>query len=191
MSSGIIYILANPGMVDPETKEAIVKIGMTQNLAGRLSTLYSSGVPFPFQCIFACEVEDYDLVEKDLHNALIAYRVNPKREFFNIKPELIIPLLKHFIGFKEITLAVEEEIVKLDDLTEEVSEVPEGYDTYENLKSLLDFPEGFLVGYFCIRVSRLHTIRQKETYKINGKQYYNKDIFVEEAKKEGILKENT
>jgi hypothetical protein len=190
MSNGIIYILANPGMIDPETKEAIVKIGITQNLAERLSTLYSSGVPFPFQCIFACEVEDYDLVEKDLHNALIDYRVNPKREFFNIKPKLIIPLLKHFAGFKEVTLEVEEEIVKLDDSTEEVSDVPENYDTYENLKSLLNLPEGFLGGYFCIRVSRLHTIKQKKTYKINGKQYYNKDVFFEEAKKEGILKKN-
>jgi hypothetical protein len=190
MSNGIIYILANPGMIDPETKESIVKIGITQNLTERLSTLYSSGVPFPFQCIFACEVEDYDLVEKDLHNALTDYRVNPKREFFKIKAELIIPLLKHFAGFKEVTLEVEEAIVKLDDSTEEVSVIPDNYDTYENLKSLLNLPEGFLGGYFCIRVSRLHTIKQKKTYKINGKQYYDRDVFFEEAKKEGILKGN-
>jgi hypothetical protein len=92
MSNGIIYVLANPGMIDPETKEPIVKIGMTQNLKDRLSTLYSSGVPFPFQCVFACEVENYEKVETDLHHALVDYRVNPKREFFNIKADLIIPL---------------------------------------------------------------------------------------------------
>jgi hypothetical protein len=178
-------------MIDPETKGPIVKIGITQDLAGRLSTLYSSGVPFPFQCIFACEVENYDVVEKDLHNALKDYRVNIKREFFKIEPELIIPLLKHFVGFREITLEVEEEIVKLDDSTEEVTQVPLNYDTYENLKPLLNnLPEGFLGGYFCIRVSRLHHIKKIDMFKLNGKTYYNKDILLEQAKKENILKEN-
>jgi hypothetical protein len=190
MSNGIIYILANPAMIDPETKGPIVKIGITQDLATRLSTLYSSGVPLPFQCIFACEVENYNVVEKDLHNALKDYRVNVKREFFNIDPNLIIPLLKHFVGFREITLEVEEEIVKLDDSTEEITQIPPNYDTYENLKPLLDLSEGFLGGYFCIRVSRLHRVRQVDIFKLNGKTYYDKDIFLEQAKKENILKTN-
>ena len=188
MTKGIIYIIANPGMIDPETKKPIVKIGIAKNLSDRLSTLYSTGVPFPFQCIFACEVDDYDTVENDLHNALKDYRVNPKREFFRIEPELIIPLLKHFVGFKEITLEVEEEIVKLDDSTEEVKIIPKNYDTYENLKTFLNLPEGFLGGYFCIRVSRLHSIKNAEIFKQNGKTYYDKNILLEQAKSENILK---
>jgi hypothetical protein len=174
-------------MVDPETKEPIFKIGATQELDDRLSSLYKTGVPFSFQCIFACEVENYNLVEKDLHFALKDYRVNSKREFFNIDPEIIIPLFKHFVGFKEITLKVEEDILKNDD-SEEVTEVPDDYDTYDNLKQYIILPENFYPGLFCFRVSKLHGIQQKRTYIINKKQYYYKDVFLEEAKKEGLLK---
>ena len=186
MSTGIIYILSNPGLFDPDTKEPIYKIGITQDLNDRLSRLYSSGVPFPFQCIFACEVENYDRVEKDLHIAFVDYRVNKNREFFSIKPELLIPLLKHFVGFKEITFIVEEEIGKFDDTTNEEIEIHDNYDIYDNLKKLLNLPDDFSPGLFCYRVSKLHGTQKKKTYKINGKQYYDKDVFLEEARKENI-----
>jgi hypothetical protein len=44
MSSGIVYILANPSMVDPNDKnKSLVKIGITQDLRSRLSQLYGAG----------------------------------------------------------------------------------------------------------------------------------------------------
>ena len=174
-------------MIDPKTKKPIFKIGVTQDLHNRLSSLYSTSVPFPFQCIFACEIENSERVEKDLHSALTDYRVNSKREFFNINPEIIIPLFKHFVGFNEITLKVGEDILKIDDSIEEVTEVPDNYDTYDNLKQYLILPDNFYPGLFCFRVSRLHGIQRKKTYIINKKQYYNKDVFLDEAKKEGLL----
>ena len=43
-----------------------------------MKNLYSTGVPFPFSCYYACEVEDMDLVERSakLHDALFAIEKN-------------------------------------------------------------------------------------------------------------------
>ena len=43
---GIVYVLTNPAM------PGIVKIGKTHaSLGSRLSQLYSTGVPVPFECV--------------------------------------------------------------------------------------------------------------------------------------------
>ena len=84
--SGIVYVLTNPAM------PGIVKIGMTQsNLGSRLSQLYSTGVPVPFECAKAVTVADAVGVERALHQAF--ERLNPNREFFEVEPERVIPLL--------------------------------------------------------------------------------------------------
>ena len=76
MSKGIIYVLSNPAMPD------IVKIGKTTNINQRLSSLYSSGVPLPFKCVYAKEVDDMNFAEVKLHAGLSSTRINEKREFF-------------------------------------------------------------------------------------------------------------
>ena len=53
MSKGIVYVLSNPAMPD------IVKIGKTRDINQRLSSLYSTGVPLPFKCVYAKEVEGW------------------------------------------------------------------------------------------------------------------------------------
>ena len=90
MSKGIIYVLTNPAMPD------LVKIGKTTNLEQRLSSLYSTGVPLPFECIYAKEVEDMDFVETKLHAAFDSKRLNNRREFFKILEEELI----HFFDFQ-------------------------------------------------------------------------------------------
>jgi len=53
----IIYILTNPAIPD------LIKIGKTTNLVERINSLSRhSGVPVPFECYFACEVEDAAVV---------------------------------------------------------------------------------------------------------------------------------
>ena len=52
--------------------------------------LYSTGVPFPFKTEFVCKVADAQQGGKALHVAFGPYRVNPKREFFHINPELVL-----------------------------------------------------------------------------------------------------
>ena len=57
--------------------------------------LYSTGVPVPFECYYACQVENASAVEKDLHLAFGDLRVNPNREFFKLTPDKVHAILKH------------------------------------------------------------------------------------------------
>jgi len=86
--SNIVYVLTNPSIPD------IVKIGMTTDLTTRMRSLYNSSVPVPFECYFACTVNDMSFVEKQLHDGFDDFRVNPKREFFRIDPERVVSILK-------------------------------------------------------------------------------------------------
>ena len=59
MTEGIVYVLTNAAM------PKMVKIGRTGNdIDQRLSQLYSTGVPLPFECAYAAKVADMDKVEK-------------------------------------------------------------------------------------------------------------------------------
>jgi len=111
MEKQIVYVLTNPAMPN------IVKIGKTtqSDVSLRMSQLYSTGVPLPFECAFAVEVEDCSKVETALHIAFDPSRVNPKREFFNIEPEQAIAILK-LLGNKEVTPQVNESLNR--DVTE-------------------------------------------------------------------------
>ena len=86
--SNIVYVLTNPSIPD------IVKIGMTTDLTTRMRSLYNSSVPVPFECYFACTVNDMGFVEKQLHDGFDDFRVNPRREFFRIDPERVVSILK-------------------------------------------------------------------------------------------------
>ena len=52
--TNIVYVLTNPAM------PGIVKIGMTDrpDVQRRMGELYSTGVPLPFDCVIAREIED-------------------------------------------------------------------------------------------------------------------------------------
>ncbi len=77
---GIIYILSNPAIPN------LIKIGMTtrEDIKSRMAELYTTGVPLPYECIYAAKVPNIDAVEKALHIAFGPNRINPKREFFEI-----------------------------------------------------------------------------------------------------------
>ena len=108
MTEGIVYVLTNPAM------PKMVKIGRTGNdIDARLSQLYSTGVPLPFECAYAARVADMDKVEKAFHNAFRPYRVNPKREFFSIDPEQAIGLLD-LMKLEDMTPAVQQEAERVD-----------------------------------------------------------------------------
>lgn len=86
---GIVYLLTNPVM------PGLVKIGMTaqEDIDKRMKELYTTGVPVPFECQYACKVDKNDClkIEKALHKAFEPNRVNATREFFRIrlfKPKL-------------------------------------------------------------------------------------------------------
>ena len=56
MEYGIVYLLTNPVM------PGLVKIGMTaqEDINKRMKELYTTGVPVPFECQFACKVKNGD-----------------------------------------------------------------------------------------------------------------------------------
>ncbi|MDO5653697.1 MAG: GIY-YIG nuclease family protein [Brachymonas sp.] len=104
----IVYVLTNPAM------PGLVKIGSTtqEEVDVRMKQLFSSGVPVPFDCVFACRVLDAMKVEKALHHAFGQMRINPTREFFRIEPERVISILKllHTEVVDDVTAQVERTI---------------------------------------------------------------------------------
>ena len=108
MSEGTVYVLTNPAM------PGMVKIGKTtRDVSLRLLDLYSTGVPLPFECEYAALVKDVDKTEKAFHNAFEQSRVNPKREFFNIKPLQAIDLLK-LMAIQDVTPIVQDKAKNID-----------------------------------------------------------------------------
>jgi T5orf172 domain len=102
---GIVYIFTNPAM------PGIVKIGRTtrSSIETRLKELFTTGVPVPFECAIACDVDDCISLEKALHLAFNPYRINTGREFFSIEPDQAIAILKLFKP-KEITEEINRQI---------------------------------------------------------------------------------
>lgn len=106
---GVVYVLTNPVM------PGLVKIGMTKrgDVAKRMKELYKTGVPVPFECAYACQVNnDVCLeIERALHLMFEKKRVNDSREFFKVAPEKVIPLLQVF-SKGEVTVEIREQIRK-------------------------------------------------------------------------------
>jgi len=113
MSKQIVYALTNSAMPN------LIKIGKTtqEDITTRMSQLYSTGIPVPFECIYAVEVNDCTTVEASLHIAFGPYRINPKREFFKIEPEQAISILS-LLGpndaIKRVTDELEENISQVE-----------------------------------------------------------------------------
>lgn len=107
MGYGIVYLLTNPVM------PGLVKIGMTaqEDIDKRMRELYTTGVPVPFECKFACKVKTSDClkIEKALHKAFDPQRVNQNREFFRINVEQAQAILELF-HHEDVTENVSEEI---------------------------------------------------------------------------------
>jgi hypothetical protein len=73
----------------------------------RMKQLYSTGVPVPFECAFACQVKDATEVEKALHDAFSPHRINPNREFFELEADRVIAILK-LLKVEDITAQLEQ-----------------------------------------------------------------------------------
>ncbi|MGL5935763.1 MAG: GIY-YIG nuclease family protein, partial [Cetobacterium sp.] len=99
-NKGFVYALINPGM------PGYVKIGKTnRDVEKRVNELSSSsGVPHRYACAYSIEVNDCDIVEKNLHKDFSKYRVNNNREFFEIDLKAVIDKMIEYqnnFSFKE------------------------------------------------------------------------------------------
>ncbi len=106
---GIIYLLSNPAM------PGIIKIGKTihEDVKVRMAQLYSTGVPVPFDCLYAAKVANIDDVEKAFHTAFGPNRLNPRREFFEIESGQAIAILK-LLELENVSPLVEQEVNVVD-----------------------------------------------------------------------------
>lgn len=103
MGRGIVYCLTNPAM--PE----MVKIGLVEKadksaLKQRISGLYTTSIPVPFELYYAVSVDNVETVEKLLHDVFKVARENPKREFFRVDPESVVAAMR-LTGGEEITVS--------------------------------------------------------------------------------------
>lgn len=112
---GIVYVLTNPVM------PGIVKIGMTQrkDMEGRLKELYTTGVPVPFDCQYACKVpkEECLKIEHALHQAFAPQRINENREFFKLETGQVISILQlfnHEDATEEVRTELENDLTDAD-----------------------------------------------------------------------------
>lgn len=132
----IVYVLTNPAM------PGFVKIGKTNgdDVNARLAQLYTTGVPFPFELLFACRIPNSSEVEKALHIAFAPYRVNAKREFFSIEPEQVIAILK--------LLHVEDATVEIESMPSQISqEEIQAATQYKSRRPNMNFTEmGIPIG---------------------------------------------
>jgi T5orf172 domain len=94
--SSIIYILINESMPN------YIKIGKTSNLESRIKSLDNTSMALPFECYYACEVENMNFVERQLHEAFDDHRVRKNREFFSLAPERVVAVLK-MVEIKNVT----------------------------------------------------------------------------------------
>ena len=104
--AGYVYILTNPSF-----KEDWVKIGKSSRPVDiRSKELDNTAVPLPFDIFATLKTSKYDIVEKKIHKAidrLTDLRIRQSREFFNIKPELALEILRDeamILDDAEITL---------------------------------------------------------------------------------------
>lgn len=107
--SDIVYVLTNPAM------PGLVKIGCTEQAEAqtRIAQLYTTGVPVPFDVVFAARVDNAEKVEDALHTAFAPSRINPKREFFRIDPEQAIAILR-LLQKEDATQQVEQQSSEID-----------------------------------------------------------------------------
>jgi len=116
-NQGIVYILLNPAFPN------MIKIGMTTNedVKMRMAQIYTTGVPLPFECVYAAKVQNHEKVEKALHTAFGPDRVNPRREFFEIDAAQAIAIIK-LMEIEDVTPRVANEKEEVDDVDREAGE---------------------------------------------------------------------
>ena len=116
----IVYILVNQSMPD------LIKVGITDDLERRMKELDKTGVPLPFECFYAVEINESlaPKIEKKIHEGFDDKRVRQNREFFSATPEQAKSILEiaEIMGGKDVTPK------------EDIVETPQDKQALENAK---------------------------------------------------------
>lgn len=119
MSHGYIYLLSNSSM------NGLIKIGSTAfSAAVRAKQLSSTtAIPTPFVVAYEVYVNHYQEFEKELHRKLSEYRVNPRREFFEISVESAAKMIRDMVHMP---------LYRPEEQYEAVEILPELFKRYQN-----------------------------------------------------------
>ena len=116
----------------------LVKIVRTNtDLAQRIKSLYQTGVPLPFELLYACEVNNSSDAESLLHDAFGDHRISKGREFFRISPERVRAAMK-LAAKCDIKLG--DEIFETKEVKEEVEAASPSY-SWHGRDSLADMTQ--------------------------------------------------
>jgi hypothetical protein len=92
-NQGYVYILTNPSF-----REDWVKIGKSSRPVNvRSKELDNTAVPLPFEIYATLKTSKYNEVERQIHkqiDLLTDLRIRQNREFFNVKPQVALEILK-------------------------------------------------------------------------------------------------
>ena len=120
---GFIYIMSNPA------HPGLLKIGQTSKDPNvRRRELNSTGVPEDFVLEYRVLAEDYQRLEKEIHQKLKKYRLRTDKEFFEIAVEKAISILREVAGdrieYEKIFYVSPEEVerVKEDKKQEKINQ---------------------------------------------------------------------
>lgn len=123
---GYVYILTNPSF-----REDWVKIGKSSRPVDiRSKELDNTAVPLPFEIFATLKTVKYDIVERKIHKAidrLTDLRIRQNREFFNIKPEHALEILRDeamVLDDAEVTLYKDNKPIKPIDLNKPIEPLP-------------------------------------------------------------------
>ena len=110
MDSGLLYVIFNKWITDPETNEMPYKIGITRNTVA--DRYYGLGLKMPgkFETLFAYKIKDCAKAEQSIHAIFDNYCVNG--EWFNLNNENIefIKQICEKMGGKLVTDEINKEI---------------------------------------------------------------------------------
>tara|TARA_B100000959_G_scaffold261744_1_gene299548 strand:- start:26 stop:604 length:579 start_codon:yes stop_codon:yes gene_type:complete len=104
----------------------LIKVGITDDLERRMKELDKTGVPLPFECFYAVEINESlaPKIEKKIHEGFDDKRVRQNREFFSATPEQAKSILEiaEIMGGKDVTPK------------EDIVETPQDKQALENAK---------------------------------------------------------
>lgn len=109
---GWLYVMWNEDL-----RPGVIKIGRTNDLRQHAKDLYSAGVPAPFRLAFRALVDNYEEIEKQVHESLQEHRLTKERDFFECpiaKAIFVIREAAHIIS-EEVYFKDEEEIEREQD----------------------------------------------------------------------------
>ena len=105
IETGYVYILTNPSF-----REDWVKIGKSSRPVDvRSKELDNTAVPLPFEIYATMKTTKYNEAEKLVHKYIERFtnlRIRNNREFFNVKPEIALEILK------DVALVIDDAVIE-------------------------------------------------------------------------------